>query len=511
VETAKQPSDRVFRLSKSKIMVGLQCHKRLWLQTHRPELSKLSPKTEHIFQMGHLFGNLARRLMGDGELIGHERDLSRALAETPAALERARASGAVVFEPAFSHDDVCARTDGFKAEEDGWHLLEVKAAIAVKDYFIFDCAIQAWVAEGAGYPVRRVTLAIVNSDFVYAGDSNYTGLLREQDVTAEVATLKQSIVDVVLDLRHMLAKGEPKIHTGTHCTTPYECPFFEHCQSQDGAPPKCPVEVSKGTTARGMQAKGFADALELPIEYVDSPSNRRVLSVSCIGPTFYNSVVFQPLRELARPFYFLNLAAVRSPVPLWAGTRAFQHIPFQWSCRVEATPDDATYHEFLDTSGGFPAAAFARSLVDFLGESGPIIVYSHLEQVYLSQLRYLIPELRKDLSQIITRVVSLSPLVRRGYYHTSMRGNFSLTQVLLSLHPSFACPNQGDVPDDDAAQRGWWKASRECTPMLQRDELRAASLRYGRWRTQAMIAIHHALASGDVLGPNALIPRLNCT
>jgi hypothetical protein len=87
---------RTYRLSKSKIMSGLQCHKRLWLEMHKRELAQVSPESEHIFRMGHLFGDRARELMGPGELVAHERDIVKALDETPAALARASANRTVV-------------------------------------------------------------------------------------------------------------------------------------------------------------------------------------------------------------------------------------------------------------------------------------------------------------------------------------------------------------------------------------------------------------------------------
>jgi hypothetical protein len=65
-------------------------------------------------------------------------------------------------------------------------MTEVKAASAVKDSFYQDCAIQAWVAEGAGPPVRKVTLGRTESRFVYAGGGDYGGLLQCIDVTTEV-------------------------------------------------------------------------------------------------------------------------------------------------------------------------------------------------------------------------------------------------------------------------------------------------------------------------------------
>lgn len=47
-------------LSKSKIISGLQCPKRLYLGVHRPELAEVSDETERMVLNGHLVGEIAR-------------------------------------------------------------------------------------------------------------------------------------------------------------------------------------------------------------------------------------------------------------------------------------------------------------------------------------------------------------------------------------------------------------------------------------------------------------------
>ncbi|WP_244816660.1 hypothetical protein [Caballeronia sp. Lep1P3] len=118
---------RDFRLSKSKIMA----------RTH----ARLARERAYL-QNGHLFGECARPLMGEGEPVGHVPDMTRALAETRIALERASAGGSMVYEAAFSYRNVVARADGFATCADGWHMTEAKAASAIKDYSYQDCAIQ---------------------------------------------------------------------------------------------------------------------------------------------------------------------------------------------------------------------------------------------------------------------------------------------------------------------------------------------------------------------------------
>ena len=61
-------------LSKSRILDGLQCLKRLYLQVHHPELAEHDPSVEQRFRAGHEVGAIARSLVPEGRLIEGELD-----------------------------------------------------------------------------------------------------------------------------------------------------------------------------------------------------------------------------------------------------------------------------------------------------------------------------------------------------------------------------------------------------------------------------------------------------
>ncbi|MCC7112644.1 MAG: DUF2779 domain-containing protein, partial [Deltaproteobacteria bacterium] len=59
------------RLSKSRFMLGLQCHRRLWWTVHEPDAAELEPdsSTEVVFAQGHEVGEEARRRFPGGVLV----------------------------------------------------------------------------------------------------------------------------------------------------------------------------------------------------------------------------------------------------------------------------------------------------------------------------------------------------------------------------------------------------------------------------------------------------------
>jgi Domain of unknown function(DUF2779) len=415
------------------------------------------------------------------------------------------ARGSTVYEAAFSYKDVVARADGFARYLDGWHMTEVKAATSVKDYFYRDCAVQAWVAEGAGYPVRRVTLAHTNNQFVYPGGGKYAGMLDLVDATAQVERLKGTVGDTVKQLREVLARNEPDIRTGEHCASPYDCPFLSHCRGQEPVGPEYPVEVFGYFTARRLRQQGIVDALEVDESDLDGVRGQRILRATREQKAHFEPAAQSFLASRPYPRYFLDFETVASSVPLWAGTRPYQQIPFQWSCHAETESGVIAHSEFLDISGGLPAKEFARTLIEAVGTEGPVVVYSVFERSRLEELCALVQEYRQPLSAIMARLLDLLPVVRSGYYHPAMKGSFSVKQVAPTVCPELDYSSLGEVTDGSAVQRAWWEASSSTTDISRRTQLVANMLRYCQHDTLSTLALFRALELGRSVSLDELV------
>lgn len=175
------------RLSKSRILAGSQCLKRLWLQVKQPDLLVVTPADARRFAMGRRVGEIARTLHPGGRLIGHDDNRSLALIETQQHID---AGERLLFEATFEREGILIRADIFCNDNAGCQFIEIKSSTAVKDYHLLDCAVQNWVLEGAGYSVTSSAIAYINNEFVYAGDGNYQGLLVVEDVTSYLDVLK---------------------------------------------------------------------------------------------------------------------------------------------------------------------------------------------------------------------------------------------------------------------------------------------------------------------------------
>src|SRR5690606_18470373 len=111
-------------------------------------------------------------------------------------------------------------------------------------------------------------------------------------------------------------------------------------------------------------------------------------------------------------------------------------LPFQWSCHVEARPGQLEHREFLDVTGDAPMRGFAESLLQTLGNDGPILVYNQsFEKTRIKELAAMFPDLSTPLLSLLERVVDLLPITKDFYYHPAMKGSWSIKAVLPTIAP----------------------------------------------------------------------------
>jgi len=475
-------------LSKSKIIAGLQCPKRLWLQTFKPELIEESSETQQAYAVGNQLGELARDLYPDGKLIGNVFNVPKALADTQSALAETPATP--LFEGAFQYDGVLIRADLLFNEAGKYRVIEVKSSTSVKDYHLKDCAIQSWVMESAGLPIKNVELGLVDSSFVYQGDGDYHGLLRYEGVTEQIQPLKSQVQEWVSSLKSVLSSEMPEIQPGNQCTTPFECPFYGYCNTDS---PEYPITLlSYGKKfLREMNELGIVDVRDVPESSLTTQKQHRIWEATVAGKALVAPEIFEELAALPYPRYYLDFETIGFVIPIWRGTRPYQSLPFQWSCHVEPSPEAELEHlEFLDISGNPPMRPFAESLIANLGESGgPILVYSSYEAGVIKELIGLYPDLSEPLRIILSRLYDLLPLMQKYYYHPAMKGSWSIKAVLPTIAPELDYKNLEGIQNGLMAQSAYLELIRSDIPADKKENLVRNLLKYCELDTYAMVAL----------------------
>ncbi|HHJ19242.1 MAG TPA: DUF2779 domain-containing protein [Gammaproteobacteria bacterium] len=480
-------------LSKSRILAGLQCPKRLYLETFHKELAAIREQAQRLFDIGHEVGPVARRLHPDGILLHHQDDLSRAVEETRQLL--AQESPVPLFEATFSQDGVLVRVDVLEKNTSGLVLTEVKAAASVKPQYYPDCAIQAWVVQRAGYQLASVNLAHVDSSFVYRREGDYAGLLHTVDVSEEVHDLVPRVRDWISTCQQTLEGDLPDVDVGPQCKTPYECPFYHHCNAAETEYPVTTLPWG-GKVVEKLLEEGIVDIRDVPPGRLTNERHVRIREVVLSGEPFLDPEARSIVRTLSYPRYYLDFETIAFAVPIWLGTRPYQQLPFQWSCHIETTPGDIQHREFLDVTGNSPMRHFAESLIEGLGVSGPVIVYNAaFEKRIIRGLAQMLADLAPALEAIIDRVFDLLPVARNHYYHPAMQGSWSIKSVLPTIAPDLDYQRLEGVQHGGEAQEAYLECIHPETSSERKLELERHLTEYCALDTLAMVRIAHYFES----------------
>jgi hypothetical protein len=461
-----------------------------------------SAATEASFQVGYQVGDIAQRIYdpeGRGALIDVQSEgFDRAFERSAELLH----STQPIFEAGFSAGGAMAFADVMLTEQKKgkqvWRMVEVKSSTRVKDYHRDDVAVQAFVAKSAGVPLKSIALAHIDSSWVYPGDENYQGLLKENDLTAEAFSRADEVKGWIAQAQSIVAKSaEPVRETGAHCDTPFECGFYDYC-SRDEPKPEYPLywlphfSTSK---ARDLAAKGVNDLRTVPDDLLND-RQQRVKDHTLANTVFFDATgAAADLATHGLPAYFLDFETIQFAVPIWKGTRPYQQITFQFSLHTLTASGQLEQTAFLDLSGNNPSEPFAHALIAACGKQGPVYVYNAgFETARIRELAERYPHLSKLLLAINARAIDLLPIARERYYHPSQQGSWSIKKVLPAVVPELRYDALDGVQDGGMAMDAFLEAIHPDTSASRKAEIETQLLAYCKLDTYAMVRLWQVFA-----------------
>ena len=438
-------------LSKSRFQYGLQCLKRLYLETYRRDLADpVDAGQQALFDMGTAVGELARQRFPGGTLVD-ESYLEHAQSVESTLPLLSCPDVPAIYEAGFIYEGIRTRVDILKRRGDGYFdLIEVKSGTGVKQEHYTDVAIQLYVVEGSGVPVRNTFLMHLDRDYVYrGGEHNLEELFSMEDVTATARSfVENAAAGKLAQMWSTLAREEePDIQIGQHCTRPYRCSFYEHCRRN------------------------------LDIDY-----GRRSISPD-LGSA---------LEEIRFPAAFLDFEATNPAIPVYPGTRPYQAIPFQWSLHVMDCSGGVEHGWFLNDDAADPRERLATALLEAVPPVGSIVTYSSYEKTIVNRLAEALPHHAEYLRSLCERMVDLLQVVRGNVRHPEFRGSYSLKSVLPVLVPAMGYSDL-EIAEGMTAAASYARMTGEDTPECEKAGLRQALLSYCARDTEAMVRVYEAL------------------
>jgi hypothetical protein len=483
------------RLSKSKFLAGLQCHKRVYLEVHHPDwASPPDPSTQAMLDMGTEIGERARCRFPGGVLIeeGH-RQREAALAHTASVLTDTTIPA--IFEGAFLYDGVLVRVDILErvrtgaGEPPAWRLIEVKSSSRVKDVHLDDLAIQRYVLQGAGINVAAACLMHLNTRYVYRGETlDLDALFTLQDVSGLVAARALKVPNRLAAMQQVVLQAEPPaVEPDAHCYTPYECPYWAHCTKEKPSRWIYHLPGSFRDLAE-LDRQGVTTIDGIPNAVKLSPVQRRVKdNVEWISPKLR-----EVLATVRYPVHHLDFETIMPGIPCYPGTRPYEPIPVQWSNHIEEEPGCYRHQDYLHTEASDPREGLTALLLESLGTEGSICVYSPYERSILERLAERYPSMQAELKRIIRRLWDLFPVIRDHYYHPAFGGSYSIKAVLPAVVPTL---DYGDlaIQEGGSAAQEYYRMVFKETDWVKRESIRQALLEYCKRDTLAMVELRRGL------------------
>ncbi len=425
-------------LSKSRVMAGLQCHKRLWWAVHEPAAPELEfdATVQAAFDRGTRVGLVAREYVPGGVTI----DLPyNAYAERVRMTQQALDRGApAIYEASFRAGGVFVAVDILEWGNPDFRLIEVKSSTSVKEQYVADVAIQAHVLRQSGLPLGRQELMHLNRECAYPDLSN---LFTRTDVSEAVAPVEADVPVTVAQQLEMLRGPVPDVPTGPHCSTPYACPFMARCWPE--LPPHHVTTLySMKRRAMALDDQGYQTIYDLPEEVSLGRIATRQRRAVQENRLIVEPTLSQALAQFRSPLAFLDFETVGLAIPVWNGCHPYDQVPVQFNCHVEGTDGRVVHHEWLADGPGDPRPALAERLIRACDGAQAIVTYNvSFERGRIVEMAEALPALAEPLRHVAARLIDLLPVIRNHVYHPDFGGSFSLKRVLPALVPELRYDN----------------------------------------------------------------------
>lgn len=481
-------------LSKSDFKVAMGCPTKLYYRkSGYPSVTDGNEYMQLLAEGGYMFNAYAQLKYPNGILVPSDSSIEEAIIITRDLLQ---SDEVVLFEATLVSNQKLIRVDILHKKGNELHLIEVKSKswdsdnpplLSKMKEYLEDLAYQTIVLEEA-YPDAQViphllmpdkakstTIDGLNRMFQLRKEEHPSGRITYNvDFSGDKRAVLEDDIIALEDFTDVVNEMKPKL-------TPHISIFVESIKEK---PQKIPVTIScncKGCEFRDEDKSGYkecwgamAEATEhvlelsqlgnfnrdgvidsfiqqgkvttqdLPLELVAGKYNNRAFYQITKKEEWLDEEFSAVTSSVVYPLHFIDFETSRMALPYHSGMRPYENIAFQWSCHtVKDDVSAPTHTEWINVTDSFPNFAFARSLMQQVGNTGSLLTWSHHERTILKDILSQIEkynhqdeELRLWLERLVDdedRIVDLNKLALKHYFHPYMKGRTSIKVTLPSV------------------------------------------------------------------------------
>ncbi len=482
------------------------CMRKAWLMARDLKngvQEELSEHQEFLIGSGGRIKELAAGNFPGGVLV--EGTNAAAAAETTRELIK-NGAAEVIFDASFINGHMAARPDIIRRRENGgWEIIDVKNSPYSRGgarkprgrsgkYFT-EAAFNLMVMRECGIKISGVSAMYVSRR--YRLGMGASGMFTTLECSAEAEKLVKSFEKYRESIREALSSSEiPKASMTTICKN---CDYYKSCPVSEIKDPVFLFNSINQKTFARMIDDGYLSISDIPDGYFKYPADGLYYMMResvKTGKPFIGPGFIKTLRSVKWPAYYLDFESLASVLPVYETSSPYEHLPVQYSIHLKDSPSTAPENirhcEYIAGPGRDSRRELFETLLENIGSSGSIIVYSDFEKLCIKRAAERYPSLRDRLNAMLPRIFDLCGFMRENYYHPDFNGAYSIKKTLPVLVPSMSYSGLAVQNGADAIVKHYNLAAGNLTP-AECERLKKELSDYCALDTMAMVKLHESL------------------